>query len=78
MAGKGDGVSRLSDVAAVIGGFDSLKGVIIGGLLLAVIETLAAAYISSAAKSAASFVLVFLFLLIRPEGLFTTGTRRHA
>lgn len=65
-------------VAAVIGGFDSLKGVVIGGLILAIIETLAAAYISSAAKSAASFVLVFLFLLIRPEGLFTTGARRHA
>lgn len=65
-------------VAAVIGGFDSLRGVVIGGLILAIIETLAAAYISSAAKSAASFVLVFLFLLIRPEGLFTTGARRHA
>jgi len=65
-------------VAAVIGGFDSLKGVIVGGIILAIIETLAAAYISSAAKSAASFVLVFLFLLIRPEGLFTEGTRRHA
>lgn len=65
-------------VAAVIGGFDSLKGVIVGGFLLAIIETLAAAYISSAAKSAASFVLVFLFLLIRPEGLFAQGTRRHA
>jgi branched-chain amino acid transport system permease protein len=65
-------------VAAVIGGFDSLKGVIVGGLLLAIIEVLAAAYISSAAKSAASFVLVFLFLLIRPEGLFPEGTRRRA
>jgi len=65
-------------VAAVIGGFDSLKGVIVGGILLAVIEILAAAYISSAAKSAASFVLVFLFLLIRPEGLFPEGARRRA
>jgi branched-chain amino acid transport system permease protein len=65
-------------VAAVIGGFDSLRGVIIGGLLLAVIETAAAAYISSAAKSAASFVLVFLFLLVRPEGLFPDRTRRRA
>jgi len=65
-------------VAAVIGGFDSLRGVIIGGFLLAVIETLAAAYISSAAKSAASFILVFAMLLIRPEGLFPEAARRHA
>lgn len=65
-------------VAAVIGGFDSLLGVIVGGFVLAFVETAAAAYISSAAKSAASFVLVFLFLLIRPEGLFARGAHRHA
>jgi branched-chain amino acid transport system permease protein len=65
-------------VGAVIGGFDSLRGVLIGGFILAVIETLAAAYISSAAKSAASFVLVFFVLLVRPEGIFTEGARRNA
>jgi branched-chain amino acid transport system permease protein len=65
-------------VAAVIGGFDSLRGVLIGGFVLAIIETLAAAYISSAAKSAASFVLVFGMLLIRPEGLFPEAVRRNA
>lgn len=65
-------------VAAVIGGFDSLRGVLIGGFILAIIETIAAAYISSAAKSAASFVLVFAMLLIRPEGIFSGGARRHA
>jgi branched-chain amino acid transport system permease protein len=65
-------------VAAVIGGFDSLRGVIVGGFLLAIIETLAAAYISSAAKSAASFLLVFGMLLIRPEGLFREAAQRNA
>lgn len=65
-------------VAAVIGGFDSLKGAIVGGLVLALVETFAAAYISSAAKSAASFVIVFVFLLVRPEGVFASGARRHA
>ncbi|MDB5028148.1 MAG: branched-chain amino acid transport system / permease component family protein [Candidatus Eremiobacteraeota bacterium] len=65
-------------VAAVIGGFDSLRGVIVGGFVLAIMETLAAAYISSPAKSAASFVLVFIMLLIRPQGLFTEGARRNA
>ena len=65
-------------VAAVIGGFDSLRGVIAGGFMLAIIETLAAAYISSAAKSAASFVLVLAVLLIRPEGLFPEAARRDA
>jgi branched-chain amino acid transport system permease protein len=35
-----------------------------------VAETLAAAYVSSAMKNAVSFLLLFLVLLWRPEGLF--------
>jgi len=57
-------------VAAVIGGFDSLIGAVAGGLILGVSETLAAAYISSAMKSAISFLLLFVVLAIRPQGLF--------
>jgi branched-chain amino acid transport system permease protein len=57
-------------VAAVIGGFDSLRGALFGGLILGVAETFAAAYVSSAMKNAVSFLLLFLVLLWRPEGLF--------
>lgn len=64
-------------VAAVIGGFDSLPGAVIGGLLLGVVETLSAAYVSSAMKSAVSFTLLFVVLLWRPEGLFPEAKRRH-
>lgn len=64
-------------VAAVIGGFDSLAGAVIGGLLLGVAETLSAAYVSSAMKSAVSFTLLFIVLLWRPEGLFPEAKRRH-
>ena len=65
-------------VSAVIGGFDSLRGVIVGGFLLALVETLAAAFVSSAAKSVASFILVFAMLLVRPEGLFPEAAKRNA
>jgi branched-chain amino acid transport system permease protein len=57
-------------VAAVIGGIDSLSGALFGGLILGVAETLAAGYVSSAMKNAVSFLLLFLVLLWRPEGLF--------
>jgi branched-chain amino acid transport system permease protein len=57
-------------VAAVIGGFDSLRGALFGGLILGVAQTLAAAYVSSAMANAASFLLLFIVLLWRPEGLF--------
>jgi branched-chain amino acid transport system permease protein len=57
-------------VAAVIGGFDSLRGALFGGLILGVAQTLTAAYISSATANAASFLLLFVVLMWRPEGLF--------
>jgi branched-chain amino acid transport system permease protein len=57
-------------VAAVIGGFDSLRGALLGGLILGLSETFAAAYVSSAMTNAISFLLLFVLLLWRPEGLF--------
>jgi branched-chain amino acid transport system permease protein len=64
-------------VAGVLGGFDSLKGAILGGLLLGVIESLAAAYISSAMKNCISFILLFFVLMWRPEGLFPEKVARR-
>jgi branched-chain amino acid transport system permease protein len=57
-------------VAGVLGGFDSLRGAVLGGLLLGIVESLAAAYISSAMKNCVSFILLFIVLMWRPEGLF--------
>jgi branched-chain amino acid transport system permease protein len=57
-------------VAAAIGGFDSLRGALLGGFILGVVETLAAGYVSSAMKNAVSFLLLFVVLLWRPDGLF--------
>jgi branched-chain amino acid transport system permease protein len=64
-------------VAGVIGGFDSLRGAILGGLLLGIVESLAAAYVSSAMKNCVSFMLLFLVLMWRPEGLFHEGVGRR-
>ena len=44
-----------------------------GGILLGLVETLGAAYISSLYKDTIAFVVIIAFLLLRPEGLF--GTR---
>jgi branched-chain amino acid transport system permease protein len=63
--------------AAVIGGFDSLRGGLLGGLILGVCETLAAGYVSSAMKNAVSFLLIFVILLWRPQGLFPEPKIRH-
>ncbi len=64
-------------VAGVIGGFDSPRGAIIGGLLLGVAESLSAAYISSAMKNCVSFLLLFVVLMWRPDGLFPEKASRR-
>jgi branched-chain amino acid transport system permease protein len=63
-------------IAGVIGGFDSLKGAIFGGLLLGIVESLAAAYISSAMKNCISFLILFTVLMWRREGLFPEKASR--
>lgn len=55
--------------AAVLGGIGSVPGAILGGLLLGVAETMAAAYIGSAYKDIVAFGLLVLILLFRPTGL---------
>jgi branched-chain amino acid transport system permease protein len=57
-------------VVAVIGGFGSLYGALAAGLLVGVVETLAAAYLSSDYRDAIAFVLMIAFLFVRPQGLF--------
>ncbi|WP_298924393.1 branched-chain amino acid ABC transporter permease [uncultured Ramlibacter sp.] len=69
-ASIGEGVGLKAFAAAIIGGFGSIPGAIIGGILVGLTETLGAAYISSAYKEAIVFALMFVFLLVRPQGLF--------
>ena len=55
--------------AAVLGGIGSIPGAMLGGVLLGVAETLAAAYISSEYKDIVAFTVLVLVLLVRPSGL---------
>jgi branched-chain amino acid transport system permease protein len=57
-------------VVSVIGGFGNLPGAVIGGLLLGVIETLGARYISSNFRDAYAFIIMIAFLVVWPRGLF--------
>ena len=55
--------------AAVLGGIGSIPGAMLGGVLLGLVETLAAAYFPTQYKDVVSFVLLVLILLFRPTGL---------
>lgn len=55
--------------AAILGGIGNIPGAMIGGLLLGLIETLGAAYLTIAWKDAISFFVLILILIIRPTGI---------
>lgn len=68
--GMGSIIALKAFSATVIGGFGDVTGAIVGGLLLGVVESFGAAYISVPYKDAFAFLLLFIFLLIRPQGIF--------
>jgi branched-chain amino acid transport system permease protein len=56
--------------ATICGGFGDVRGAILGGLALGVVESLGSAYISAVYKDAFAFLLLIVFLLLRPQGIF--------
>jgi len=57
--------------AVIIGGMSSGMGTLMGGLLLGLLESLGAGFISASYKDAIAFIILLLILFIRPEGLFS-------
>jgi branched-chain amino acid transport system permease protein len=57
--------------AVIIGGMSSGMGTVMGGLLLGLLESLGAGFISASYKDAIAFIILLLILFIRPEGLFS-------
>jgi branched-chain amino acid transport system permease protein len=55
--------------AAVIGGIGSIPGAMLGGLLIGMVESFTAAYISSTFQNLIVFALLIAFLLVRPSGI---------
>ncbi len=55
--------------AAILGGWGSIPGAIIGGLLLGVIDNVAPLYLPSQVKNIVPFMMIFLVLVIRPKGI---------
>jgi branched-chain amino acid transport system permease protein len=68
--GMGSAIALKAFAATIIGGFGDVRGAIAGGLALGVIETLGAAYVSVPYKDGFAFLVLLLFLLIRPQGIY--------
>ncbi len=59
--------------AAILGGYGSMFGCVVGGLLLGVLEAMGAGLVSSAYKDVIAFVLLLLVLFVKPSGLLGLG-----
>ena len=61
--------------AAVVGGFGSLPGAIVGGLVIGLVEALSGFYLPEGFKDIAPYIVVLIMLVVKPNGLFG-GTLR--
>ena len=62
--------------AAVLGGFGSIPGAIVGGLIIGVTESLAGVYLPIGWKDIAAYLILILVLIFRPQGLFGIQERK--
>ena len=67
-------IARLLAIV-VLGGLGSVNGAVLGALIFGLGETLTAAYVSPSWATAVPYVIVFVVLLVRPQGLLGSRTR---
>lgn len=59
-----------SMAAAILGGIGVLPGAMLGGIIIGVVETFVASYISSGYRDAIAFLILIIVLLVKPTGMF--------
>jgi branched-chain amino acid transport system permease protein len=62
--------------AAVVGGFGSVPGAIVGGLIIGLVEAYAGRYLPEGFKDVAAYVVVLVVLLVKPSGIFGDTARK--
>ncbi len=65
-------------VVVIVGGLGDIRGALLAGLLLGLIEVLTAGYVDSSLKEAVAFAVLVLALWTRPSGLFGRSVLRRA
>lgn len=73
---SGETLGLAAFIAAIVGGFNQVRGAIAGGLLLGVVSNLAANYISTQYRDAIPLFLLIAVILFRPQGLFGRAEER--
>jgi branched-chain amino acid transport system permease protein len=66
---NGETLGVAAFLAAIIGGFNQVRGAILGGIILGVLDNLSAAYLSSQYRAAFPLLILIVVILFRPQGL---------
>ena len=69
-------IGLLAFPAAVLGGFGSVPGAVVGGLIIGVVEAIAGRYLPEGFKDVAAYVVLLAVLFIRPSGIFGETARK--
>jgi len=62
-------IAILAYAAAIVGGFTSLPGAVLGGLIIGIVENLVGLFISTNAIVVAPFLAILVTLIVRPQGI---------
>jgi branched-chain amino acid transport system permease protein len=73
---SGEVLGLAAFVAAIVGGFNQVRGAIAGGLLIGVLDNLSAAYVSTQYRAAVPLIFLIIVILFRPQGLLGRAEER--
>jgi branched-chain amino acid transport system permease protein len=73
---NGEPLGLAAFIAAIVGGFNQVRGAIVGGLLLGVLDNIVAAYLSAPYRAAIPLFLLIAVILFRPQGLLGRAEER--
>ena len=73
---NGEVLGMAAFIAAIVGGFNQIRGAIAGGFLLGIVDNIAAAYVSTQYRAAIPLVILILVIMVRPQGLFGRAEER--
>ncbi len=74
---NGIGIGLAAFSAAIIGGFNQVRGAVVGGLLLGVVQNFAATFGPTQYRDAVPMLLLIIFILFRPQGLLGRAEERR-
>ncbi len=74
---NGTSLGLIAFIAAIVGGFNQVRGALAGGFLIGVLDNLSAAYVSTQYRHALPLLLLVAVILFRPQGLFGRAQERR-